>query len=878
MLELRNITKNYKAGTNEVLALRGIDVKFRESEFVSILGPSGCGKTTLLNIIGGLDRFSSGDLIINGLSTTKFHDRDWDAYRNNSVGFVFQTYNLISHQSVISNVEMSLTLSGISKSERRLRAKDVLERVGLGDQLNKKPNQLSGGQMQRVAIARALINEPDILLADEPTGALDSETSGEIMELLCEISKGKLVIMVTHNPDIAEKYSTRIIRLLDGRITSDSDPVVDGTDETNEFKFKRTSMSYVTALALSVSNLMTKKARTILTAFAGSIGIIGIALILSLSNGLQTYIDDVERDTLSAYPITIEKETMDISGMLSTMQDNRRPDDADGREEGRIYVNNLMIRLINLMSTQMKSNDLKSFMAYIESHKDELSEYTTAVQYSYSIDRNLYHLTDDGWFQVNPSTMFYDMYGIDRETSQSGTMMNMSMFSNADMWHQLTPNQEFLESQYEVVAGKMPEGPFEAMLVVSENDTIPDLLVYSLGLKGQKELDELVSFVLQQDSSVSQLNEERLSYLYNQIIGLEYALLAKTDFYEKLPDGTWTDRSEDPAFLASKCAAADKVKIVGIVRPSEEAAAVSDNTYIGVNHDLDEYLIDRIASSEIIRDQLANPDIDILTGMPFQTAGTPMFNTIEEFMAFTAMLPEDRQTEINTYIELMRQTGMTDDQIVNTMKNRMVSSESTIESNLETLQYTTIDNPSTINIYASSFENKDLVADFISGYNAIQSDGGEITYTDYIGLLLSSVTTVINAISYILIAFVSISLIVSSIMIGIITYISVLERTREIGVLRALGASKRDISRVFNSETVFIGFVAGALGIIVTVLLCIPANIIIKYLTDVGNLARLPIVGGVALILISMFLTFIAGLIPSRVAAKKDPVVALRTE
>ncbi|MDR3310440.1 MAG: ABC transporter ATP-binding protein/permease [Oscillospiraceae bacterium] len=939
MLELKEIRKTYMAGSTAVEALRGIDLKFRESEFVSVLGPSGCGKTTLLNIIGGLDRFTSGDLVINGKSTTKFRDKDWDAYRNNSIGFVFQTYNLIAHQSVIANVELALTLSGISKGERRRLAADVLARVGLEDQIHKKPNQLSGGQMQRVAIARALINNPDILLADEPTGALDSETSVQIMELLREIAGGKLVIMVTHNPELAEKYSTRIIKLLDGKVISDSNPYVEPDANAKTFSMKRTTMSFLTALGLSVSNLLTKKARTLLTSFAGSIGIIGIALVLSLQNGLQTYITNTERDTLSAYPITIEKEAMDVGGLLTSMMGGR-PDGGEERDPDKIYVNTLMMKMINTMTSQIKSNDLKAFKAYIDERMDEVAEYTTAVKYNYSVDRNLYHYTAEGtWFRVNPSSVFTEMYsqmyGIDMSSvQQSGGMMvgmgATSSFQNADLWHVLMPNEDFLRAQYDVVEGKLPESAFEAVLIVSEENTIPDLMLYSLGIKGQAELDTMVNAVM--NGETLETGVEPLSY--SDVIGLEYAIMLPTDYYDE-QNGEWIDRSEDQAFVAAKLAAAPRVRIVGILRPNEDAAAVSQNTEIGLTKELDEYLIAQIAESEIVKQQLANPVIDVFTGKPFKL-DAPAFGSLDEFidmvnsqveaavaaqiasietlrgygvpdaqivgivLGFGGMSLGQDAFAIRTvdelvgyiteqskamaeeqlgYIEQMRAAGMKDDEIFDLVVSAMMESSATYESNLEKLQYRTADNPTSIDIYASSFENKDKVEDLIAGFNASRPEGEGITYTDFIGIMLNSISTIINAISIVLIAFVSISLVVSSIMIGIITYISVLERTREIGILRAIGASKKDISRVFNAETLFIGFAAGLLGIIITALIDIPANVIIAKLTGITqNLAVLPVTGAVALVLISMLLTFIAGLIPSRVAAKKDPVVALRTE
>ncbi|MDR0838742.1 MAG: ABC transporter ATP-binding protein/permease [Oscillospiraceae bacterium] len=879
MLQLKGITKDYSAGGTDVHALRGVDLSFRESEFVSVLGPSGCGKTTLLNIVGGLDHYTDGDLIINGRSTKDYKDADWDAYRNHSIGFVFQSYNLIPHQSVIANVELALTLSGVSKAERTEKATRVLEQVGLSDQLYKKPNQLSGGQMQRVAIARALINDPDILLADEPTGALDSETSGQTMALLEEISRGKLVIMVTHNPDLADRYSTRIIRLLDGRVTSDTNPPTEA--EEREFappKPKRPSMSFFTALTLSFTNLMTKKGRTLLTAFAGSIGIIGIALIMSLSNGLQTYIDNTERDTLSSYPITIEHESMDLGGLIQsfTGQGIREEHPLD-----RVYANTFMAKIMNTMLSEVKQNDLNAFKKHIEANAEELEKYTTAISYSYNVPLNLYSDTANGLEQVNPSLMMSQISngvttGVSGGSGMGGGLGGMSSMTNMDMWRPLIPNKDFLEEQYEVVAGKLPESYDEAVLVVTENNEIPDVLLYSLGLKTQAEYDAMLQAMLKGEA----LNDASTSYAYEEILALEFSLILAPDLYEKSGAG-WEDRSGDAAYMADLAEKSGKVRLVGILRPNPDAAAVASDVFIGYTTELMEHMIAGVNDSEIVKQQLANPDADVFTGIAFESSDEPTFKTMDDVVAYINSIPDDAMRQQTAGgIEQMKAAGMPDAQIL-AMMNEMAAqatTDATYDGNLAKLSVTDLEHPSSINIYASSFENKDAVADFITRYNDTLPEGAGITYTDYVGLLMSSITTVINAISIILIAFVSISLVVSSIMIGIITYISVLERTREIGILRAIGASKRDIARVFNAETLIIGFSAGLLGIIVTALLCIPANAIVLHLTDIPNVALLPAVGAVALVLISMFLTFIAGLLPSRMAAKKDPVVALRTE
>jgi putative ABC transport system permease protein len=872
MLQLKNIVKDYSAGGTTVQALRGLSLGFRESEFVAVLGPSGCGKTTLLNIIGGLDHYTSGDLVINGKSTKDYKDADWDTYRNYSIGFVFQTYNLIPHQSVLSNVELALTLSGVAKAERVARAKKVIEAVGLADQTYKKPTQLSGGQMQRVAIARALINDPDILLADEPTGALDSETSVQIMDLLKEIAGGKLVIMVTHNPELADTYATRTVRLLDGAVLSDSNPVEDGAEtQASGGRVKRPSMSFRTALSLSLNNLLTKKARTILTAFAGSIGIIGIALILSLSNGLQSYIENVERDTLSSYPITIEHESVDIGGLLEAfVGDNQSAE----HELDRVYASSVMAKLVNTMVSEVRTNDLSGFKQYVKANKEELDSYVTAISYSYDVPLNLYHAdAETGLYQVSPSQVF-DKLGMMGETQSSMSNMN-PMMQNYEMWNELIPNEEFLGSQYEVVQGRMPSAYDEAILIMDENNEIPDLMLFALGLKGDAELDAIKQTLF----TGAELDDADASYAYEEILALEYSILLPTDVFEKTGD-TWTDRSGDALYMQTLANGAPKLKIVGIARPNPDAAAVASESSLGYTEALTRYIIDGVNASEIVKAQTDKPDTDVFTGIVFGGEPEPMFKTMDDIVAYVNSLPDGQRQETAGAIEQMKAMGMGDEQLLAMLNNSAAaaSTDATYDGNLKILGVTNLDSPSRVNIYASSFDNKEAVADFITRYNDGVEDAAKISYTDYIGLLMSSVTTVINAISYVLIAFVSISLVVSSIMIGIITYISVLERTREIGVLRSIGASKRDISRVFNAETLVIGFTAGALGIVITLLLCIPANAIIAALTGIADVAVLPPAGGVALILVSMFLTFIAGLIPSRVAANKDPVVALRTE
>lgn len=837
MLELNGIRKTYVTGTTSVEALKGIDLKFRDSEFVSILGQSGCGKTTLLNIIGGLDKYTSGDLKINGRSTKDFKDRDWDAYRNNSIGFVFQSYNLIPHQTVLSNVELALTLSGVSKAERRQRATEALEKVGLKEQIHKKPNQMSGGQMQRVAIARALVNDPDILLADEPTGALDTQTSIQIMDLLKEISKDRLIIMVTHNPELATQYSTRIIRLLDGTITDDSNPyngeddnIATKTDEdfltdkkSGKTKKKKTSMSFFTALSLSLNNLMTKKTRTILTAFAGSIGIIGIALILSISNGIQNYIDRVQRDTLSSYPIQLQKESVDVSSMIENMMGNK--DKNVDHDKDKIYSNNIMTDMVNSMVAEVNSNNLKAFKSYLENHKSDVDGYISDIQYSYDVPLYIYSTdTSDGVTQLNPSSVMENMYGM----SVSGDGMMSAGMQNTSVWSRLFDNRQMLDEQYDLIAGSWADNYNEVMLVVDENNEIDDYTLYSLGFKDPAEVKKIFKNVMAGNS----YETEETQYTYDEVLDKKFKLVLPTDLYRYNDTfGIWEDASHDDEYMTTVVNNAEEVKIAGIIRKNPDAASVSVSSGVAYTKDLMPYIIEKVNETQIVKQQLADPEKDVFTGMSFDNDKTSI---------------------------------------------------STLENNKSLLGIASEDNPSEIDIYAKDFDSKEKLQDFIKNYNdEVTADGRDedtINYTDYVGILMSSVSTIITAISSVLIAFVAISLVVSSIMIGIITYISVLERTKEIGVLRSIGASKKDVSRVFNAETLIEGFVSGAMGIIITLILCIPANAVIKNVTDISNVAQLPVAGAVILVIISMLLTTIAGLIPAKMAAKKDPVVALRTE
>ena len=894
MLKLTDIVKTYASGSTKVQALKGISIEFRENEFVSILGPSGCGKTTMLNIIGGLDRYDSGDLSINQKSTKQFKDGDWDAYRNHSIGFVFQNYNLIPHQSVLSNVELALTLSGVSKSERRRRAAEVLKKVGLEDQIRKKPNQMSGGQMQRVAIARALVNDPEILLADEPTGALDSETSVQIMELLKEIAKEKLVIMVTHNPDLANEYSTRIVRLLDGKITDDSNPyhpgeytatkTAENADGKKKKKAAKTSMSTFTAFTLSLNNLMTKKGRTILTAFAGSIGIIGIALILSLSNGFQLYIDKVQEDTLSSYPLIIQKESVDLGTMIATLQD-ARSSEAD-HDKDKIYSSTVMADLMNTMITEAKTNNMADFKQYIERDENgkKMAEFTSAIQYSYNAPLNIFSAdTSNGAIQVNPSKVLQKMM----PQQASGTS---SMFTqNSDnFWSELIDNQALLESQYDILAGRWPEAYNEVVITVTKKNEISDVELYSLGLKDQREVDEIMRKVMSGEA----VDIKSLSFTYDELLALRFKLLLSSELYAKDPlTGIYKDLREDEILLKKAVDKGVDIKVVGIVRPNPDAASASITGVIGYTRALMEYVIRETDNSALVKAQKADPDTDVFTGLPFESeeeeASVPDWSAMTpEQIAQYQQEAEERQQKMQAYIATLPEetqqylATLTEEERARLIAGYIDQSQpkTTYEENLVKLGVADLEDPSIIRLYPIDFESKEQIEQIISDYNQGKEEEEQITYSDIVGVMMSSISTIINMISYVLIAFVSISLVVSSIMIGIITYISVLERTKEIGILRSIGASKKDISRVFNAETVIIGFVAGALGIATTLLLNLPVNALIQSLSGISGVSKLPWAGAVILVLISMTLTLIAGLIPSGLAAKKDPVVALRTE
>ena len=1008
MLKLQDIRKDYLTGDSTVHALRGVSLQFRESEFVAILGHSGCGKTTLLNIIGGLDHYTSGDLIIGGKSTKDFTEGEWDTYRNHSVGFVFQTYNLIPHQTVLRNVELALTLSGVSKAERRERAKKVLEDVGLGDQINKRPNQMSGGQMQRVAIARALVNDPDILLADEPTGALDSETSVQVMEILKKISQDRLIIMVTHNPELAETYATRIVRVQDGEVVSDSDPY-DGAEEAEVKPLgRKPSMSFFTALGLSFRNLLTKKGRTILTAFAGSIGIIGIALILSLSNGIQTYIDRVQEDTLSSYPITIEAESVDMTSMVSSLMGvNSADKEGEAHELDAVYSNTIMYDLMNsLMSTQTQKNNLRDFKAYIEGADAPLGEYVSAVQYSYDLGTEMYAQDTDGKIFVSDvteliQTAMGSLYGGDYSSyfDQFG-----AAYSAMDVWEEMLAPQNgeeglinpLLEEQYDLIYGSWPQSYDEAVLIVNKDNEISDLVIYCLGLGSQADVMDTFEKLMNGE----ELADYQEKWSYEDICGLTFKAVLPAERYQRdAVTGAYTDIGTSETgmdFLYNSDDVGTRLRIVGILRPSEDAVSSMMSGAIGYTAALTEHLVEKANSLEILQAQKADPATDVISGLPFLTddysvsdgekaaavrehiGALPVSEQAAAYIALLSVPAEDyldavtsQQMEgltrenieqmvveqyaaqmgvdaatVTSYIARMddealfgyvedaireqvteqyaaaveRQLGaLTNEQLAAMLCTALeidlpsedpalalfiqyqpqpiepltaeqidwlydnvlpaMVSEGSYEENLKLLGDVDFASPKSINIYAATFADKDAIADAIESYNNTVDEDDRIEYTDYVALLMSSITTIINAISYVLIAFVAISLVVSSIMIGIITYISVLERTKEIGILRAIGASRRDVARVFNAETLVIGFASGVIGIGLTLLLTIPINLLVRHLTGIPNLgAALPAGGGVVLVVISMLLTFIAGLIPAGIASKKDPVEALRTE
>ena len=1001
MLQLKNIVKNYAAGDNTVRALRGVDLQFRQNEFVSILGPSGCGKTTMLNIIGGLDRYTSGDLVIDGRSTTDFKDRDWDAYRNHSIGFVFQSYNLIPHQSVLQNVELALTLSGVSKRERRTRAKQALEQVGLGDQLRKRPSQLSGGQMQRVAIARALVNNPEIILADEPTGALDTETSVQVMEILKEVAKDRLVIMVTHNPELAERYSTRIIRMLDGEITNDTAPL--NAEERREMReqeqraifgrnqrVRKPSMSWATSFGLSLKNLFTKKGRTVLTSFAGSIGIIGIALIFAVSNGMTTYINAVQEDTLSSYPLMLEATTVDIGTLMQTFM-GIDSDDEDAHELDAIYSQSVMADMINALNNlDSTENDLKAFKEYLQKElqntESGLTDALTGIQYTYNMDLLVYTKDPDGNIIYSDTeemlakalreNMGMDMSSMiamgENMTGMSSPMTMPGMQTN--LWCEILsgkdgkPINPVLEDQYDVIYGSWPNSYDEIVLVVDKNNELDDMTLFAMGLESHDKIEESFDIIL----SGGEIDTTQKKWSYEEICAKEYRVILNGDCY-RLDENTglYVDLREEETGLRYLYDNALKLKITGIIRPSEKASSTMLSGSIAYTKALTEYIAQKNADSAALAAQKAQPGTDIFTGLPFKD-NESLSDADKEaaFRAYVAELTAEEQAK--AYVKIMgipsaeqlqamvdgqmaqfdrekmeqtmitalsQQAGMNvkemekyilsmSDEELETLFRQMLTeqvkqqyalqvqqqtaampteqlvgalqmalptytteqcaiyygeilefSDTTYEQNLRALSDVELDDPATINLFASSFENKDILEEVIADYNESVEELKQIRYTDYVGIMMSSITTIINAITYVLIAFVAISLVVSSIMIGVITLISVQERTKEIGILRAIGASKRNVSGMFNAETMIIGFTSGVLGVGVTYLLCIVVNIVLFALTDIANLkAILPFEIAVVLVIISVLLTLISGIIPSRSAAKKDPVVALRTE
>ena len=1000
MLILKGIEKDYIAGNNKVKALKGININFRKSEFVSVLGQSGCGKTTLLNIIGGLDKYSKGDLFINGVSTKLFKDRDWDNYRNHSVGFVFQSYNLIPHQTVLQNVELSLSLSGVSKKERRARAKEALEKVGLADQLKKKPSEMSGGQIQRVAIARAIVNNPDIVLADEPTGALDTETSVQVMEILKEISKDRLVIMVTHNPELAEKYSTRIIRMLDGLVTSDSAPLSEEElaentpQQENNKKKKRKkqkmpSMSLFTSFSLSLKNLFTKKGRTALTSFAGSIGIIGIALIFAVSQGMTTYIDILQEDTLSSYPITLENQSMDISSLLETFIGTAKS--AESHEKDAIYQKSMVYDMVNaLNSTSAKENDLKSFKTYLENQltddsiNKELKNAVNGVSYTYDFDLLVYTKNIDGKIIRSDSEqlmqeVLLEHFGMDMSTmvdmGQSSAMTSMMpMGKGMVLWQEMLSGTNgelinpLIKKQYDMIYGSWPNDYNEIVLIVDENNELDDMALYSLGLKSKEEIDAMTKAAINGDK----IDYESKKWSYEEICDRNFRVILNSDCYTlDKESGLYTDLRESEAGLKYLYDNGTDIKVTGIIRPNEDAVSTMLTGSIAYTKELTEFVVNKAHKSGAIKAQKKNKQIDIFTKLPFgensknltdkekQTEFKKYLDTLddnEKAMTYVKIMCVPETKDVDKFVKnsikgkkrkeieeilsplLSKQTGMADkemadylssmkeddlkeifvsvleeqykmqyaqsvtlqlatmpkEQLVMALDNAKANyttkqcalyydevlefSDSTYDKNMRELGYVKLDAPSSINIYATTFEDKDIIEAAITEYNNGVPELSKITYTDYVGIMMSSITTIINAITYVLISFVAVSLIVSSIMIGVITLISVQERTKEIGILRAIGASKRNVSTMFNAETVIIGFTSGALGVLITYLLCIPINIILHHLTGINNLnAILPVPVAITLVLISVLLTMLSGLIPSRSAAKKDPVIALRT-
>ena len=841
MLQLQHISKVYHTGNQEFHALKDISIRFRESEFVSILGQSGSGKTTLLNIIGGLDQYTSGDLLIQGKSTKQFKDRDWDSYRNHTIGFVFQSYNLIGHQTALSNVEIAMTLSGVSKAERKKRAIEVLERVGLKDHLYKKPSQMSGGQMQRIAIARALVNDPKVVLADEPTGALDSETSVQIMDLLKDIAKERLVIMVTHNPELAQKYSTRIVQVLDGNILSDSNPC-EPTEETKQvdIQFTKTKMSFITALVLSFNNLLTKKGRTLLTAFAGSIGIIGIALILALSNGVSDYVKKVQEDTLVSLPLTISEQNQ--SNLLATSPDLSEKPYKDNHELG---INTV---LTNLLKKQIGKNDLASFKTYLEEHASKVKSLTKDIRYRYNLQPFIYASdTSNGPKSILPSTL------ADEVETANQTMKGY--LQNLNYWSELSSDSSMLESKYDVLEGRFPQDKSELVLIVDENNQISDLLLYSLRIKEPSELNDT--------KKLDELSSQ--TYQYSDFIGKTFKAVVNTKRFVK-ENNLWVNKIDNASYMKTQIENGLQLKIVGVLRQKDGTSSGVNTPSGGIAYTsaLIDYTSEHIQNSDIVKEQEANQNLNVFTGKDFAKDPKPFSSenlTKEEKIQLAKMTPEEQAQYVQQYND---------------------NSASTYEENLAKMGVINKSKPAAIELYTSSFQQKQDLKEFINAYNTAKKEAGEddkvLAYSDDIQTIMSSITTLVGVVTTVLVGFVAISLIVSSIMISIITYISVLERTKEIGILRAMGASKKDIRRIFTAETAIEGFISGVLGIAITLLATFPINAIVAKMTNVENVAQLPKEVALILIGISIVLTMLAGLIPSRIAAKKDPVESLRSE
>ena len=926
MLQIQKIYKKYVTGDLEQTALDGVSLNLRDNEFVAILGPSGSGKTTLLNVIGGLDRYDSGDLIINGISTKKYKDRDWDSYRNHTIGFVFQSYNLIPHQTVLSNVELALTISGISKSERKKRATEALEKVGLGKQLHKKPNQMSGGQMQRVAIARALVNDPKILLADEPTGALDSETSIQVMDLLKEVAKDRLVVMVTHNPELAEQYANRIVRVKDGHIVDDSNPYELDTKNMAPPKHEnmgKASMSLLTALSLSFNNLKTKKGRTLLTSFAGSIGIIGIALILSLSNGVNTYIDNIQKETMTSYPISIESETIDLSSIMSSDGPTAgQVTDAD-HDLDAVYSNGSSLEMASTMTSSFTENNLTAFKKYLDNPDSEINKYVgeNGIIYSYDTKFDVYTKDKDGTLvNTNGSTLTDNNNSTNTMLGMSNmsTMSNMpglpGMTSSSNNFSELLPGKdgesvsEAIKESYDLLYGNWPNAYDEIILTLDKNNEISSNTLYQLGILPSSEYKELMKKI----ENGEEIKLESKSWNYEDICNKEFYMIPESDTYISNGNGTFKSIKEDTTEMEKLINNAIKLKITGVVRPKEDAKGALISTTLGYTRALTNYIIQYTDDSEVIKVQKENPTINVLNGMEFSPSSDDekisdakkylenlgvsdkanLFKTITYSMQTSGdgMSNLDNSSiqagipDISTMSETQL-AAMLDEYLKSPDNDTLLKiydayiSTGTYDDNMTTFGVVSLDAPSSISIYTDSFENKESISNCIDDYNSTASEENKISYTDYIGILLSSVTTIINVISYVLIAFVAVSLIVSSIMIGIITFISVMERTKEIGILRAIGASKHNISQVFNAETFIIGLCSGLLGVGISLLLLIPINAIIHSVLDSNTVnASLPIPAAIILIILSMILTIIGGFVPSKKAAKKDPVTALRSE